>query len=359
MKSLYRITGDDSDDRTSTSSKLRFSDADDEDDMSQECVEVGEDTALVHTSPNPPPSEIQGDIPTRGLTPISEDSSSSQSASDIQNAIAELERLESITGMQMSPNHRDTLVKQCFALGKRETLENFRQACFYWRKHYMPAGQESTRSYDLTLQRRSALERFSYAYHVAQTTITHRAVLDILYRADLAHLHEVYLEALKALSCFTSREKKVGSRPREVFDDDIRNAAVDQMYWACYPDLQGKPRLNNKSLTRKFKSTLEHAEKWHALREEFGIGMLALVPYGANTWFEKLPFKDLPLYLRLVAAVNPIAIDMAEMVGEMILSLWRREELPVRLLRLENLEAIDEILFKANPSKLLEEANVD
>lgn len=87
--------------------------------------------------------------------------------------------------------------------------------------------------------------------------------------------------------------------------------------------------------------------------------MLALVPYGANTWFEKLPFKDLPLYLRLVAAVNPIAIDMAEMVGEMILSLWRREELPVRLLRLENLEAIDEILFKANPSKLLEEANVD
>src|SRR5258706_10634620 len=158
--------------------------------MSQQCAEVEEDVTPVRTSPTPPPPEIQGNIPARELISISEDSLSSQSGPDTQNAIAELERLESVIGVQASLNHRDMLIKHCLALGKRETLENFRQACFYWRKHHMPVGQESTHPYDLTLQRRSALERFSYAYHAAQTTITHRAVLDILYRADLAHLHD-------------------------------------------------------------------------------------------------------------------------------------------------------------------------
>lgn len=260
MKSLCRITSDNSDDcddRTSTSSKPHVSDADDEDDMSPECAEVGDGAAPVRTSPTPSPSKIQGGILVEDLTSISEESLSSQ------NAKAELERLESITGIHASQNHRDAIVKQCLALGKRDTLENFRLACLYWRKHHMPAGQESIHSYDLTLQRRSALERFSYAYHAAQTTITQRAVLDILYRVDLAHLHEVYLGALEAFSRFSFQEKKVAKfRPLEAFDDDVRSVAVDQMYWACYPDLQGKPRSYNKSLARKFTKTLEHAEKW-------------------------------------------------------------------------------------------------
>jgi len=86
--------------------------------------------------------------------------------------------------------------------------------------------------------------------------------------------------------------------------------------------------------------------------------MLALVPQGANSWFEKLPFKDLPVYLRLVAAVNPVAVDMAGMIRDRVLSLWRREEPPERLLRLEHLETVDEISFRANRLKLLEEVNV-
>lgn len=208
-------------------------------------------------------------------------------------------------------------------------------------------------------RRHPALDQFSRAYHTAQTTVIHRAVLDVLYRADLAYLYDIYLKALEALSRFVVQEKETtSSRPRDVFDDDIRNAAKDQMYWACYPEQQGKPRSYNKSLARKFKVTLEHAEKWHSLQEEFSIGMLALVPRGANSWFEKLPFKDLPVYLRLVAAVNPVAVDMAGMIGDRVLSLWRREEPPERLLRLEHLETVDEISFKANPSKLLEEVNV-
>ncbi|KAH6676005.1 hypothetical protein B0J14DRAFT_692295 [Halenospora varia] len=370
-KSLCRGTDDNSDEGTDTSSKPDFSDADDEDDMSQKCVEVGEDVAVLITRNVAlmrtfPPPEVQrnilaGEFTSIPMAPSSQDSSSSQSGPASQNPIAELElkRLESVTGVQSSPNHRDAIVKQCLALGKRETLENFRQACFYWRKHHMTAGQESTHPYDLTLQRRSALERFSYAYHAAQTTITHRAVLDILYRADLAHLHEVYLGALEAFSRFSSQEKKVAkSRPLEAFDDDVRSVAVDQMYWACYPDLQGKPRSFNKSLARKFTTTLEHAERWHALREKFSIGVLALVPRGANSWFEKLPFKDLLIYLRLIAAVNPVAVGMAEMIADKALSLWRREELPERLLRLEHLKTVDEISFKANPVKLLEEINV-
>jgi hypothetical protein len=87
--------------------------------------------------------------------------------------------------------------------------------------------------------------------------------------------------------------------------------------------------------------------------------MLALVPWGANWWFEKLPFKDLPIYLRLIAAVNPVAVGMAEMIAKRVLFLWRREELPGRLLRLEYLKTVDGISFEANYSKLLEEINME
>lgn len=103
---------------------------------------------------------------------------------------------------------------------------------------------------------------------------------------------------------------------------------------------------------------LTHAEKWHTLREEFSIGVLALVPQGGNTWFEKLPLKDLPVYFYLVRAVNPVAVSMGEMIANRVSSSWRGEEPPEQLLRLEHLETIDEISSRANPLKLLEEINV-
>jgi hypothetical protein len=309
------------------------------------------------------------------VVPSSQDSTSSQSGSDSQNAMAELDKraraalhnMESATNVHISQNHRSGVIEHSLALGKRDTLENFRQACSYWRKHHMSRtpqlmaleGPGSVLPYEYSKTRHPALSRFSRAYHAAQTTVDHRAVLDVLYRADLAYLHDVNLQTLEALSRFTIEETdNTSSRPRDLFNADIRNAAADQMFWACYPELEGKPRSYNKSLGRKFSTTLEHAEKWHALREEFSIGMFALVPRGANTWFERLPFKDLPLYLRLVAEVNPVAMNMAEMIADRVLSLWRREEAPERLLRLEHLETVDEISFKANPSKLLEEINV-
>jgi hypothetical protein len=71
-----------------------------------------------------------------------------------------------------------------------------------------------------------------------------------------------------------------------------------------------------------------------------------------------LPFYNLPIYLRLIEAANPVAVGMAEMIAKRVLSLWRREELPERLLYLELLKTVDEISFKAKPSKLLEEIDV-
>jgi len=49
--------------------------------------------------------------------------------------------------------------------------------------------------------------------------------------------------------------------------------------------------------------------------------MLALVPRGANWWFEKLLFKDLPIYLLLIVAVNPIIVGIAEIIAKRVLSL--------------------------------------
>jgi hypothetical protein len=63
---------------------------------------------------------------------------------------------------------------------------------------------EARRSWLLT-DRSSVRAQFSHAYHIAHTTKTHRAVLDILYRADLAHLYDVYLGTLNTLSGYTAQ----------------------------------------------------------------------------------------------------------------------------------------------------------
>jgi hypothetical protein len=143
-----------------------------------------------------------------------------------------------------------------------------------------------------------------------------------------------------------------------VFAEDACDLAKNQMFWACYPEYKGRPRSSVTSLDRTFRTTLAHAEKWHNLREEFSIGILALVPPGANTWFEKLPLKDLSVFLYLVRAVNPTAVLMGEKISDRVLSSWRGEAPPELLLRLEHLETIDEIPLKASPLKLLEEVNL-
>jgi len=207
-----------------------------------------------------------------------------------------------------------------------------------------------------------ALDRFSRAYHAAKDTTLRRAVLDILHRINLAHLYDVFLETLTALSHFSAPGKalgsNVGSKAQDVFNEDVSDTAKNQMFWACYPAHKGKPRSSVTGFDRTFRAMLAHAEKWHSLRNEFSIGMLALVPQGANTWFEKLPFKDLPVYFYLVRAVNPLVVLMGESISDRVSLSWKGEEPPEQLLRLEHLETVDEIPFKANPLKLLEEVDV-
>ena len=366
------------------------SDADDEDAGVEAAAPVARDVAPAcpspTASPRPGPAEsstsatradrVSTEVPIP-IVPSSQESSS-QSGSDRPGPIAELEKtakaalhnLESATGTHVSHAYRGTMAEHCLALGKRDALENFRQACCYWRRQDGPQrlgvlaleGPVTAVGPVLPSQhhmKHSALDQFSRAYHTAQATIVQRAVLDVLYRAHLAHLHDVYINTLAALSHFAVQEKDVrGSRPRHLFDDDVRRAAADQMFWACYPHLEGSPRSSHPSLDRKFRTTLQHAGKWHALRAEFTIGMLALVPRGANTWFEKVSFKDQPVYFQLIRAVNPVSVVMAETLEGRVQSLWNHEAPPERRLRLEYLETVDEISFKANPLRLLEEVDV-
>jgi hypothetical protein len=287
-----------------------------------------------------------------------------------KTARAALHNLESATNTHVSHAYRGTMAEHSLALGRRDTLENFRQACCYWRQQDRPQqlgvlaleGPVTAVGPVLPSQhhiKHLALEQFSRAYHAAQATIVQQAVLDVIYRAHLAHLHDVYIDTLTALSHFAVQEKDIrGSRPRHLFDEEVRRAAADQMFSACYPALGGSPRSSNPRLARKFRTTLEHAGKWHALRAEFSIGVLALVPRGANTWFEKVSFKDLPIYFQLIRAVNPIAVEMAEILQGRVQSLWSREPPPERRLRLEHLESVDEASFKTNPLSLLEEVDM-
>jgi hypothetical protein len=369
-------------------SSPEFSDADDEDDENQPRVEAEQNDDDTREANNAAPSTVpsdhgtdvivssiegvEGNVP--GLKPTSipvipssQDSASSQSGSDSQNQIATVEtdakavlhQHEVATGIQVSQKHRGAIISQSLALGGRDALESFRQACSYWRQDYAAHTSHGIAQGSLATERHPALERFSRAYYTATDTTLRRAVLDILHRINLAYLYEVYLETLKALSRFSLQQNASGSntscRVRDVFDEDVRDIAKDQMFWACYPVHAGKPRHG---IDKTFRATLANAEKWHMLREEFNIGMLAAVPQGANNWFEKLPLTYLPVYFYLIRSLNPAAVSMGEMISDRVSASWKGEAPPKQLLRLEHLETIDEIPLQANPLKLLEEINV-
>ena len=364
-----------------------MADADDEDDPALLGVEGARDVRPSPiAAPRPAPAESStssvraAQVSTEAPLPVvpSSQESSSQSGSDRPSPVAELEKtaraalhnLESATGTHVSHAYRGTMAEQCLALGKRDALENFRLACYSWRQRDRPQqlgvlaleGPVTAVGPVLPSQDRVthlALGQFSRAYHAAQATMVQQAVLDVIYRAHLANLHDVYVGTLAAVSASTVQEKDLqGSRPRHLFDDGVRRTVADQMFWACYPDLEGSPRSCHPQLARKFRTTLEHAGKWHALRAEFSIGMLALVPRGANSWFEKVSFKDLPVFFQLIRAVNPVAAEMAEMLQGRVRSLWSCEPPPERRLRLENLESVDEASFKTDPLKLVEEVGI-
>lgn len=373
---------------TGAGSKPDFSDADDEDDLDPPGTDVQEakkgptdlvEIPLPAVSPPPNPDgptstgtavadDTLAENPPVSVVPSSQDSSS---GSNSQNPAAEPEKtakaalhnLETATGIYVPQKYRSAMVEHSLKLGKRQTLESFRQACRFWREEYTAgtsvavARPAATKPTDTRLH--PALGQFHQAYHAVQTTMVCRALLDVLYRADLAHLHDIYLSTLAALSPTSTQPIDTQNpRPRELFDLRARTATTDQMFWACYPQYQGKPRSCNKSLSRKFSTTLEYAAKWHALRAEYGFGMLPLIPRGANSWFETLPFDVVPIYLQLIAAVNPVSVNMAGMLQDWVLCLWGRAAPPEQLLLLEHLETVDEISFKDSPLKLLEGVDI-
>jgi hypothetical protein len=306
------------------------------------------------------------------IIPSSQDSASSQSGSDKQNpaakvdkdAKAALHQIEVAMGIQIAHKYRGAMIDQSLALGGRDALESFRQACSCWREDYKSKASQGllvapTQEGDVW---HPALDRFSRAYHTAKNTTLRRATLDILHRVDLSHLYDTYVETLKALTHPSHQSKasisNTSSRAQDRFGSNICDIAKDQMFWACYPDHRGKPRSSITGLDRTFRNQLAHAEKWYTLQKEFSIGFLALIPPGGNTWFEKLPLKDLPVYFYLIHSVNPMAVSMGEMVSSRVSASWKGEDQPVQLLRLEHLETIDEIPFRANPLRLLEEIDV-
>lgn len=356
---------------------------DDDDDVGSETS--GDDDDDVGNE-NPPPvgegrpgagevvSSIEGlESSAAGLTrvptpvvPSSQDSASAHSASDGQaltavagaDARAALHHYEVATGTQVPHRHRGDIVTQSLAVGGREAVENFRRACAHWRQAPTPSGEAPG---DVT-ERHPALDRFSRAYRAAASTTLHRAVLNVLHRVCLAHLYELYLSTLEVLAPLQHGQPQQMAPPpgpnhraRYAFDDDTRRSARDQMFWACHPDHAGKPRCGG--IDRQFQSMLQNAERWHALREDFSVGLLALLPPGANSWLERLPLACLPAYFHLIRVVNPAAVMVGEAVSSRVFASWQGEPPPKRLLRLEYLDVIDPG-HCPNPLDLFEEVDV-
>lgn len=301
------------------------------------------------------------------VIPSTQDSASSQSSSDSQNQVAKIEkdakaalhRFEVATTGKVLQPHRGALIRQSLALAGHDALESFRQACSYWRSDYASKASQGLVARIPDIDRHPALERFAQAYSTATNTTRRRAVLDVLHRINLAYLYDVYLETLDALSRFSLQQNpsrpNASCRALDTYDKDVREVAQDQMFWACYPAHVGKAR---RGLDQAFKVTLKNAEKWHTLREEFNLGVLALVPPGTNNWFEKLPLAYIPAYFSLIQAVNPLAVSMGEIISDRVFLSWKGVEPPKQLLRIEHMEAVHETDVRANPLELLEEINI-
>ena len=123
------------------------------------------------------------------------------------------------------------MIDQSLALGGRDALENFRQACSYWRRDYSSQTSKAFALEGSTMERHPALDRFSHAYYTATDTTLHRAVLDVLHRINLAYLYEVYLETLEALSRFSLEQEVSRSNAsywaQDVFNKDVHNITKD------------------------------------------------------------------------------------------------------------------------------------
>ena len=59
------------------------------------------------------------------------------------------------------------------------------------------------------------------------------------------------------------------------------------------------------------------------LREEFNIEVLAVVPQGANNWFEKLPLTYLLVYFYLIRALNSAIVSIGEMISDQVSASWK------------------------------------
>jgi hypothetical protein len=335
------------------------------------------------------PTAQQSETMPTPVVPSSQESSSSHSGSETQNRmgklaekqhrVAELEReartalhrLESATGILVAARHRSDLIDHVLALGGFQALENLRLTLGCWQ-----IGYESMMSRMLVLDRpdqvrqaayphEPALDRFSVAYRSAVDATLCRAAIDVLYRIRLAFLYEVYLETLAALSHLTLQPAAPrltpGSRALDVFNEDVRETATDQMFWACHPKLDNeRPRSDYSSINRKFKATLASAERWHRLRGDLSLGALALIPPRANRWVERLPVGYLSLYTTLIKEVNPVAVSMGEMITERVRRFWQNEAPPESRLLLESLVTDQDIsMYAADPLRLLEEVYPD
>lgn len=281
------------------------------------------------------------------ILPSSQESSHS-SGSDLtsqgtrarESAKLALSQIEVSRKTQVSSKHRNAMVENVLALGEMDSLRNLGEACTYWREEYHSKLLQFTAPALAHTGGHPSLERFCRAYHNTTKTTLHRAMLNIVSRLELAQLHDLYLETVRALTHYASQANP--GLALECLDSEASDEIKNQIFWACYPLYQGKPRSSMPGLQQNFQLRMLHAKKWHTLQSQFSIGLLALMPPKANSWFSYLSLKELDVYIDLVRDVNPIAVSMGERVSEQVFVLWKGEEdPPAQMLRLEHLENFD------------------
>jgi hypothetical protein len=227
------------------------------------------------------------------------------------SAISAWFRSQAVDGHVLSQQQQDSYIKKAKAIAGPESVQDWQRFIESWRGHgsltlqnssSSEAGVEVLQMQDVPTD----IARFCYAYQQVQLSEVATSFRAISLRIQLTKLYDLY--------CKAESSGILDSLPRS---SGVTCAVqVRQYLFGClYPKMKGiaSPATNNFSKKEwfAFTSQLRNALRWYTIREQFGYGVIGLLPNRivSNTWVHKLKSENFDLWLRVIHQFNPQCIE--------------------------------------------------
>ena len=98
------------------------------------------------------------------------------------------------------------------------------------------------------------------------------------------------------------------------------------------------------SANKQFENILGAAKKWWTLQESLNLGVVALLPPTSDSWFGRLNYTDLEVFIQIVRLRNPDAVRYGEILSSRVQCGYFRQPLPSIKLMLERVSGLNPYL---------------